>query len=603
MDKKRIFPLFLTVLLVLSGCGGGEESSSQSSASSGDGASTAALSDMFTDRDFEIGYDESESALIQLTGDSAQCDSSAVEISGGTITITDEGTYLLTGTLGDGMVIVDAEATDKVQLVLNGASITNSTSAALYVRQADKVFVTTASGTENTLSSTGEYVAIDENNIDAALFSKEDLTLNGAGALTIQAAVGHGVVSKDDLVITCGDYAITAASHALSGKDSIRIANGTFTLNSGKDGLHAENTDDASLGFLYIADGTFDITAQGDGLSAGTTLQIEGGQYTLLSAGGSSNAASQGTSGMFGSSSSTEDSVSTKGIKASGDLSISGGTFSMDCADDGIHSNANVSISGGTFQIATGDDGIHGDTNVAILGGAIHISESYEGIEGLRIDITGGEIQLVASDDGLNAAGGNDESGFDSFGGGFRGPDSFASGSDSDASVNIAGGTLVVDAAGDGIDSNGSLTVSGGETYISGPTNGGNGALDYATDATVTGGIFVAAGSSQMAMNFGSSSTQGVMLVSVNTQQAGSAVTLADSGGQALLSWTAGKTFDSILISRPGLAQGGTYTLTAGSYETTVTMNSLVYSTSGDIGMGGMGGQPGGMGGQPGGRR
>src|SRR5699024_5724378 len=159
--------------------------------------SSSDSSEMFTDRDVEIGYDEETSARITLSGNSASSDSDAVQISGSTVTIKEEGTYILSGTLNDGMIVVGAEDTDKIQLVLDNVEITNSTSAAIYVLEADKVFITTASGSENTLANGGEYVAIDENNIDAVIFSKSDLTLNGAGTLTINAAAGHGVVSKD----------------------------------------------------------------------------------------------------------------------------------------------------------------------------------------------------------------------------------------------------------------------------------------------------------------------------------------------------------------------------------------------------------------------
>ncbi len=602
----------LLALLMLSGCSAGTAVGSSDIASSGGSAAAASedagnsttgndtnngtnnaeelsvdTSGMFTDRDYEIGYDESESAFITFNGTSAQCDSDAVSISGSTVTIRDEGTYIVSGTLENGMVIVEAEDTDKLQIVLSGVSISNDTSAALYIKEADKVFVTTASGTQNTLSNGGEYAAIDDNNIDGVIFSKADLTLNGAGTLTINAAAGHGIVSKDDLVVTSGSYAITAASHGLSGKDSIRIANGDFSIDSGKDGMQAENADDSSLGFLYIADGTFTITADGDGLSAGNYLQIESGEYTLTAGGGASKG-SQGDS-FWSSYSAADDSASMKGIKAAGNLTVNGGTFTIDSADDALHSNADLLVNGGDFQIASGDDGIHADTGVTISSGTITISESYEGIEGQTIDITGGSIDLTASDDGLNAAGGNDQSGFEGPGAGFRGRDSFSS--DSSAYIHIAGGALVIDASGDGVDSNGSLTVSGGETYVSGPDNGGNGALDYASDATISGGIFVAAGASQMAQNFGSSSTQGAMMVTVSSQQAGSTVTLTDSSGETLLSWTAAKAYSSVVISCPEITQGATYMLTAGSSQTEVTMNSLVYSSSSGMGGGGWGGR------------
>ena len=194
----KTIAFFLAVLMaagVFSGCSGDEPAQSgaedvsgsqtaasenTSDSSSASAAVSADLSQMFTDRDYEIGYEESESASIRLSGNSAQCDSDAVQISGSTVTITEEGTYILSGTLEDGMVIVDAEDTDKIHLVLDGAAISNSTSAAVYVREADKVFLTTAADTENTLSNGGTFTAIDDNNIDAVIFSKQDLTLNGS---------------------------------------------------------------------------------------------------------------------------------------------------------------------------------------------------------------------------------------------------------------------------------------------------------------------------------------------------------------------------------------------------------------------------------------
>lgn len=583
MKKRELIALALAVALLLTGCAGGQSGDTENAAA----ASGTNSSEMFTDRDFEIGYDESESVAILLKGDAVSCDSDAVQVSGSTVTITDEGTYVLCGALDDGMVIVDAESTDKLHLVLDGADIHSETSAAIYVRQADKVFLTLAADSGSTLSNGGQFTDIDDNHIDAVIFSKDDLTLNGNGSLTIESPAGHGVVSKDDLVFTSGTYDIAASSHGLSGKDSVRIAAGSFTIVSGQDGIHAENADDSELGFLYIAGGEFAITAEGDGMSAGSYAQVENGEFSIQAGGGSaavSTTQSSDWGGFFrqeGAADASEaDTASTKGVKASGDLELNGGNFTIDAADDALHSNANLTISGGSYAIMTGDDGMHADAQLAITDGEINITKSYEGIEGLSIAISGGNIALVASDDGLNAAGGNDQSGF----GGPRQNDGFSSGSDCD--ISISGGVLQIDASGDGIDSNGSLTVSGGETYVSGPTNGGNGALDYASDAVITGGIFIAAGSSQMAQNFGSASTQGAMMVSVGSQQAGSTVELTDSTGQPLLSWTAEKAFESVVISCPEIVQGAAYTLTVGDFATQISMDSLIYGTN--IGMGGM---------------
>lgn len=577
-NNKGKFSAWLAALIVavsVTGCANTDNNTSSGSTATADNVSqTSTVSDdstdseMFTDRDKEVGYDESSAVTVSFSSSGATVSSDSVTVSGSKVTLKDDGTYIITGTTADGQIIVDADSKTKIQIVLKNTSITCKSSAALYVKQADKVFVTTAKDSENTLASTGEYVQTDDNNVDAAVFSKDDITLNGEGKLMVSSEKGHGIVSKDDLKLASGVYTVTAASHALSGKDSIRIASGTYNLTSGKDGLHAENTDDTSKGFVYIADGNFTVNCKGDGIDAGTTAQIENGTFNITSSSGSS-------------SSSATDSASVKGIKAAGDLTISGGTFNLNCEDDALHSNTNVIVTNGTFTISSGDDGIYADSKTSISGGTVNITESYEGIEGTEVEISDGTITLKASDDGINAAGGKDESGF---GGGFD-RDNFSS---SNVSITISGGKITIEADGDGVDSNGSLTVTGGETYVSGPTSGADGALDYDGEATITGGIFVAAGSTQMAQNFGENSTQGSMFV--NTNSSGE-ITLKNSSGEVLVSFTPTKTYACVVISCPQITTGQTYTVTAGEYSTKVEMTSLIYGSGGMGGPNGMGGR------------
>ena len=536
-------------------------------------------SGLFTERDGRVDYDAAACSQVTLNGTSAQCDDPTVTVDGSTVTITAEGSYLLSGEL-EGMVIVDAADTDKIQLILDGASITSPTSAAIYVREADKVFVTTAEGSENVLANGGEYIAIDDNNIDGAIFSKSDLTLNGKGILTVDAPLGHGVVTKDDLAITSGSYTIDAESHGLNGKDSVRVSGGEFTITSGKDGIHSENLEDLEAGFVYLSGGTYNITAGGDGISASGYLQTEGGEFTITAGGGSANASSAW---------STEDTASLKGLKSDGDMLLNGGTFQIDSADDALHSNLNLTLTGGSFTISTADDGAHAGANLTISDGTVDILQSYEGIEGKSIDIAGGEIHLISSDDGLNAAGGNDQSGT----GGFGPMDSFAA--DADSYLHISGGTLYVNAEGDGLDSNGSLMVSGGTTYVEGPTMSGNGSLDYNGSGTITGGVLLALGGGQMDQNVSAAENQGAILVSLGVQTAGTTLELTDSDGNVLLSYTPEKSYGSVVISLPEILQGGTYTLTAGSTSTEITMDSLIYGAGG--GFGGKGGGRGGFGG------
>ena len=254
--RKKLLALFCATALsmtAVAGCTGTKSSTGNvvSSETETNAVETSAQSeagtfssaDMFTERDLAGTYDESEAVYVTLSDDGITGETDGVAINGQTVTITEEGTYVFSGTLSEGQIVVDADDA-KVQIVLDNVDITCASSAAVYVKSAEKVFVTLAEGSQNTLRNTDEYVAIDDNNIDAVIFSKSDLTLNGTGSLTIVSAEGHGIVSKDDLVLTSGTYVITSASHGLSGKDSVRIANGSYTIVSGKDGIHAQNKDE-----------------------------------------------------------------------------------------------------------------------------------------------------------------------------------------------------------------------------------------------------------------------------------------------------------------------------------------------------------------------
>lgn len=536
---------------------------------------------MFTDRDMEGTY--SGALNIELSDSGIKTTASGVKVDGNTVTIAKEGTYLITGSLSDGQIIVAAGSKDKVQIVLDNASISKNGGAAIQVKSADKVFITTKENTENTLSSKGNF-GVSSDNVDGAIFSKANIVLNGFGTLNVNSETAHGVVTKDNLKIANGTYNITSAKQGISGKDSVRIAGGNITVNSGTDSIHSENTEDTAKGFVYIAGGNLNLTSGTDAVDASGTMNIKGGIITVLSGGGSGKKQS-----------STE---SYKGLKADGTITVSGGTINLDCLDDAIHSSMDVNINGGTFEINTSDDALHSDQNVNISGGTINAPKCYEGIEGQTITISGGETKVVSSDDGLNAAGGNDGSGMgggmkpDQFGGGFDGG---MMGNDANAGITISGGKLTVVAEGDGIDSNGSVTVTGGKTYVSGPTNGGNGSLDYGGQAIISGGIFIAAGSNGMAQSFSNGSTQGVIMGSANGS-AGDVISIADSSGKTLAEFTTEKNYQVIVISAPGMAANNTYTLKYGEQSQEIEMTSLIHGGSGfgfGGGMGGGGHKPG----------
>lgn len=640
---------------------------SQQAVSTGD---TLSYDDMFTDRDLDVGYEESDSVKISLSDDSTTVSSGSsdnsstddtvdgVTVDGNVITITSGGTYIISGTLTEGQLVVDADD-EKVQLVLDNADITCATSAAIYVKSASKTFITLAEGSENILMNTAEFEAIDDNNIDAVIFSKDDLALNGSGTLTINSENGHGIVSKDDLKITGGTYNITAASHALSGKDSVRIAAGTFNLVCGKDGIHSENADDSSKGYVYIAGGEFTIDSTGDGIDASNIVQIDDGTFDITAGGGVENSTKTHEDNMMGgqgggngpqmgealsgevpdgntpsgeapsgkgldgntpsekpsgevpqgdpgnnssensgsdnsssdretppekpdsntnqaagteqseSDTSDSDSASTKGIKADGRLYINGGTFTINSADDSVHSNSAVTINDGTYTLTTGDDGVHSGEAVEINGGTITISESYEGLEGLTVTINDGDIDITSSDDGINAAGGNEEMGF-----GRMGNDSTEDTSTDEMWMEINGGYIHVLAGGDGIDSNGDITVNGGEVYIDGPSDSGNSAIDYGDRSAcyINKGTVVAIGSSGMAEDISDDSDQQVMLVKLDSQKEAGEVILTDSDGNEIITYTALKAYDCVIISTKDLEAGQTYTLTTSGTQTNVDL-------------------------------
>lgn len=605
MNCKKWLPWVAAAALLtasLCGCANGqkEETPPDTEISAVDGVDA---DQQFTDRDRDT---TSEGAVSVALKDNATAPVNGVKVEGNTVTIQKEGSYRLSGTLTDGRVVVDAPETAKIQLVLDGVSVTCSGFGALYVRQADKVFLTLEQGSENTLVSTAASVDGVEENVDGTLFSKDDLTLNGSGKLTVNSP-GHGLVIKASCVITGGTYDVTAQGHAIQAKKDVRISDGAFTLTAVKDGIHVENPDNTEEGYLYVAGGTYTVTADGDGFSAATLVQVSDGTGTLICGGGAANGETHFESfgGGFGGwgdpqQETAEDDVSAKGIKGGSGLLLEGGVWTLDTADDALHSNGDLTVKGGTLTLSTGDDGLHADGQTAVQDGVIAISQSYEGIEGQTIEIAGGTITLTASDDGLNAAGGNDQSGF---GGGFGGgrPDQFNE-SNSSSYIRISGGKLTIDASGDGVDSNGDLFVEGGETIVSGPTNGGNGALDYGGTAKVTGGILCAVGASGMAQGFTEATDQGALMVTLSGMSGGE-VKLTDADGKVLFQWTPAKNYGMVALTCPGLKKGETYTLTAAGLTDTVEMTDWVYGGGGGMGGPGGMGEPGGMGGHGGGMR
>lgn len=547
MKKALSIAVSAAMLFSLSACGSNEtiaETPSPTATELQASVETAAVdSSIFTKRDSSTDYDEAAAQYIDLD---AQI---------GDITLTEAGDYVLSGTLTD--------------------------------------------GSENGISAAGDSAEDDYANVDAAIFARCDISFNGSGSLSVSSAKGRGIVSKDDLVFTGGSYMIQAANHGISGKDSIRIADGSFVVTAGKNCLDSDN-DDSDKGFIYIAGGSFDLSSGNDA------------------------------------------------CHCSGDFDFLAGSMELSAADDGVHSDAALSVSGGSINILLCYDGLEGVT-VDISGGTIDITSSDDGInaangssdsahdgtDGTPAESAGGVTDMSGDPpekpDGdsapdMSCAGmqrpdggtppekpdGSGDTGTVSgsapeapadmpeaptnmpggMGGGFGGGDDpFAA--DSSCLVTISGGTVRINAQGDGIDSNGDLVTSGGEVYISGPRNGGDGALDYNGSGTISGGIVAACDMGGMSQNF-SDGSQCSAMISLNGS---GEIRLTDASGNVLLSCTPADYYSCIVVSCPELSEGSEYTLSYGSASQSFTQSEAHMGSASNVPAGGFGGMGGNMGG------
>ncbi len=606
LATRRCVTLGLAGLLALSplvGCA--STSSSDATTEATEEASAARtpgdvdLASLFSNRDLDASYDEGEATTITLADEGSTASGGGVEVDGSTVTITKAGTYVVSGSLTDGRLVVDADG-EKVQLVLAGASISTSGACALYVRNADKVFLTLADGTTNAISSSGEDETEDDHNLDGAVWSHDDLTINGGGSLSVSSACGHGIVSKDDLTLVSGTVDVTAAVDALQAKGDMAVNDGSWTLSAGDDGMHSDSD-------LVIVGGIVNVTQSYEGLE-GATVTIAGGDVDVV-------ASDDGINGSGADDDSSSDEAAESGEAEQGDDPQAPSTDITDSNGQAPQGNMEPP----TGEAPQGQDGAQGngsstDGNTppekpsgdAGNNGAPNGSKSTDS-DGNSSDSSGSEGQ----DPGTNADG-NDPSANGQAPSGDMGGQAPNGGdmgggmdeNDETAYVYICGGITTISAEGDGIDSNGELLISDGEVYVDGPTGNGDGALDYAGTGSITGGTIVALGSTGMAQSLEAAGEQGVMLVSLSGE-AGSTVTLSSADGTTLASHTAAKSYACAVISCAGLSQGSAYTVTNGSQTVEVTMDEATYSdvngTGGQAGAPGAGGEQGGQMGGPGG--
>ena len=561
-----------TSSVAVSGCDSEQESTQETGL-------TFDIADMdldYSDRDQDASYDDDSATKITL-GDTANVDGSGASANGADVTITAAGTYIISGSASDAQVLVECAGDDKVQLVLDNADITCSDGPAIYVKSADKCFVTLAEGSSNNVSDAAGYTLTDDDGSEeptAALFSKADLTLNGTGNLTVNGNCNNGIGSKDDLVICGGSYTVTAANDGLRGRDCVKVKDGTFEITSTQDAVKSNNDEDTTRGFIKIDGGTWTVNAGDDAFHAETAFILNDGDVTVEQCYEGYEAVQVYLNG------------GTTYITASDDAinAASGSSSDTQNADDKGRSFSHDDNAGDTDGNQQGDGQTPPEKPSGDAGEADSSSSDGSSSDNSSTDKTADDFTVMngqAPDNQPNQGGGQ---GGDQNAGAHGGA---GGGMDADSSclVQINGGSITLDAQGDGIDSNGSLEVCGGKLIIFGPTSGGDGALDYGTTATITGGSVIALGSSGMAQSF-SSGSQAFAMVSASGS-AGDKVVVLDSSGKKIASVKAVKDFDCAVVSTTTMSDGTSYTLKVAGKSTSFTASCE--SSQGGMGAGGPG--------------
>ncbi len=529
------------------------------------------------------GQWEEYKAKIELSDEKISIEGSGVKNSGSEIKITSAGSYYITGTISDCNIVVEASKNDDVQLVLDNCNITSKTTAPINCVECDVLTITVTENSESTISDTGTYTKFtdtEKSEPDGAIFTKTDLVINGSGTLNVNSNYLDGIVSKDTLKIVNVSLNINSEDDAIRGKDFVAINSASITINAGGDGIKSTNDEDESLGYVVIDGGNIKITSVSDGIQAETVLNVSGNAQinitttAVQSSNTSNNNFMKNGFGTTQNSSTSTDSVSSKGLKAGQEITIESGTIKITSTDDCIHSNGIIIINGGTFELNSGDDGIHADTNLVINDASINITKSYEGIESAYIEINGGTINVIASDDGINVAGGADSSSIM----GRVGQNGFSNVADSNRKLVINEGNITVKAVGDGLDSNGSIYMYGGTVVIKGPTSSANAPLDFDGEFIVDGGNLIAYGSSGMIEMPSSNSKQNILVFSTSGNN-GDTIVLKDSSGNEVTSFTSENSYQVIIVSNSSIKTGESYNLYVnGTQKAELKVNSTVTS-------------------------
>jgi hypothetical protein len=505
-------------------------------------------------------WDTSTVVQVTLNGTSITVDPAVATIIGSKLTITEAGTYNITGSLTNGQIVVNSQEESSVRLILNGVNITCSNNAPLYIKDSKKTIINLAAGTDNYLTDGTTYSTTDEPK--AALFSNSDLIIFGSGSLTVTGKYNDGISTDDGLLIKSGTISVTAADDGIRGKDCVIIKSGKITVVSKGDGIKSSNTENTSLGYITIDSALVYITTTtGDGISAKTSLSIADGSFSITAGGGAGTISTGGGGPGGGGSSGYSGTISEKGLKGGVSVVITKGTFNINSADDAIHSNGSVTINGGTFNLSTGDDGIHAPSAITINGGSVNITKCYEGIESSLITVNSGDVSVASVDDAFNTTKGS------------------ATESNDGSWLYIKGGNITVNAStGDGLDSNGNVAMTAGTVIVQGPQSSPEVGFDVNGTFNVSGGLLIGSGpnSGNMIEGISTTSTQyGVKATITSNLAASTLFHIQDASGNELITFKPVRNCYYIVYSSPVLLSGSKYYIYTGGSSTGTLTNGI----------------------------
>lgn len=541
--------------------------------------------------------DEPDTTVV-LNDDATTVDGTGAAYSKGVLTISLPGTYHLSGKLSDGYIFVNSESKDKkVKLIFDGVEIYSSKSSPVFVASSPKeTQIILAQNSVNSLRDNKDRVlSAEEKESDdyskATVFSKDDLQIEGTGTLNISANFEKGIYSKDDLQIKGGVLNITSADDAIRGKDSLEISNSTIKISAKGDGLRT-SLEEENKGDLTVSNSNIEIESDLDGIQSVGTLSLSDSTISIICAHGASDDMTSAPKDMkkgmggfgnrpdpFSNNSGNENTTpSAKGIKSAKDMTVTNCNITVNSVDDALHSNSSLSLTNSTAEIKTNDDGLHSELYLNIINSTVTATLSYEGLEAQEISVENSVIDITATDDGLNAAAADNQEENPAFSGGNvekkepekpskfspKGPNGMGGmgGMDeynSSCQIKITDSTLCIKAEGDGIDSNGDIEISNSTAVIYGPTNGGNGSLDYAGECKVLSGTVIAAGSNGMAQDVSDGSVPSLYFtcgVKENTL-----LTITDENSKEIITFSSPKQYSCVVFASDKLEKGKSYTV------------------------------------------